>query len=435
MSEETFKIYRSMENDYLRNKYNPDSSALRKAQLRMLDMLRWVDDFWGSVMNGIMKLIDWIVMLFTMVLPRDKRMILFGAWWGNKYDDNSRALFEYTIKNRKDIKAYWMTPNKSIINKVKELGYPVVYSKSLRGIYLASRANYVCYCTSCGDIGKNLRKYLGGCVIVNLWHGVVTKKIMYDDQITRKKKGIVGRINVQSERYVNKKWFVVCTSDIYYPIFRSAFRTTIDKILNLGQARNDYFFMDTPNKYKEAFAGKKIIVYMPTHRQEGKKSMNMYHILDLPLINEMLDKHNAVLVIKKHYYHRAEPSVGKEYNNIIEMTNENPDTFALLKAADVLVTDYSSCYNDYLLLNRPQIFFCYDMDDYLLNDREMYFDYYSNVPGPICKNNSELIKELDKVLSGVDNYKEKRQQRLDFFYSKENQGIVAPRQLETILSL
>ena len=43
--------------------------------------------------------------------------------------------------------------------------------------------------------------------------------------------------------------------------------------------------------------------------------------------------------------------------------------------------------------------------------------------------------ELEDFLSGVDYYKEKRQQRLDFFYSKENQGIVALRQIETILSL
>ena len=374
-------------------------------------------------------------MFLTMIIPRNKKMIVFGAWWGNKYDDNSRALFEYTVNNRKDIETYWLSPNKAVVDKVRSLGYPVIYSHSIKAVLVSLRAGYECYCTSNTDIGRNLKKYLGGCTIINLWHGVVTKKIMYDNQISRKKHGLINKMNLAVEKYAKPNWFVACTSEIYYPIFESAFRTSRDKILNIGQARNDYFFMDIPNPYKEKFLGKKIVLYMPTHRQEGKKSMNMYQILDLPLINEVLDKHNAVLIIKKHYYHRAEPSVGEEYGNIIEMTNENPDTPTLLKAADVLITDYSSCYNDYLLLNRPQIFYCYDMDDYLLNDREMYFDYYSNVPGPICKAVSELIKELNDVLSGKDNYKEKRQQQLDFFYSKENQGIVAPRQLETILSL
>lgn len=388
-----------------------------------------------KIIHAFSFVFEFFTMMITMVIPKDKKMIIFGAWWGNKYDDNSRALYEYIIKNRADIKAYWLTPNKSIATYVRSLGYPVVYSHTIKAILITMRAGYECYCTSRKDIGKNLEKYLGGCTLINLFHGVATKKILYDDKVYRRPQRIIGKIRSKVQNFTTKNIYVVCTSESYANFYKSAFRTSRDKVLNIGQARNDYFFMNTPNQYKEEFAGKKIIVYMPTHRQEGKKSMNMYHILDLSSINAVLGKHDAVLIIKKHFYHRMEPSVGKEFENIIEITNKNPETSELLKAADVLMTDYSSCSNDFLLLNRPQLFFCYDMDDYIINDRDLYFDFYSSVPGSICKNNSELIKELDNVLSGVDNYKEKRQQRLDFFYSKENQGIVAPRQLETILSL
>lgn len=392
-----------------------------------------------SVINStyffLASLVKNLIMMLSMLMPRNKKIILFGAWWGNKYDDNSRALFEYIVKNRPDIKAFWLSPNKTIVDEVLSLGFPAIYSKSFKGICLALRAGIECYCTSNTDIGANLVKFLGGCTIVNLWHGVVTKKIMYDDQITRNNIRLIDKINIAIERFTKPKWFVACTSEIYYPIFESAFKVRRDKILNIGQARNDYFFKDDVNIYRERYVGKKIILYMPTHRQEGKKSMNMEIILDLPSMNSLLTKYNAVLLIKKHYYHREEPPVGDEFSNIIDMTNENPKTPILLKAADILITDYSSCYNDYLLLNRPQIFYCYDMDDYLLNDRELYFDYYSNVPGPICKSKIELNKELEDVLSGIDKYQQKRQQQLDFFYSKINQGIVAPRQIETILCL
>lgn len=374
-------------------------------------------------------------MIFSMLMPRNKKIIIFGAWWGNKYDDNSRALFEYIVKNRSDIKAFWLSPNKIVVNEVLSLGLPAIYSKSLKGIFIALRAGIECYCTSNADIGTNLIKFLGGCTIVNLWHGVVTKKIMNDDQITRGDKRFIDKINVAVEKFAKPKWYVACTSEIYYPIFESAFNTSRDKILNIGQARNDYFFKDDVNIYRERYAGKKVILYMPTHRHEGRKEMDMKVILDLPSINLLLEMYNAVLIIKKHYYHRNEPSVGDEFNNIIDMTTENPETPVLLKAADILITDYSSCYNDYLLLDRPQIFYCFDMDDYLLNDREMYFDYYSNVPGPICRNNKELIDEIKDVLEGTDNYQDKRRKQLDFFYSKENQGVVAPRQLDTILNL
>lgn len=389
-----------------------------------------------KMLHPFLFVFEFFSMIITMLIPKDKKMIVFGAWWGNKYDDNSRALFEYVIKERPDIKAYWITPNKQIVNYVEDLGYPVVYSHTLKAILITMRAGFECYCTSRKDIGSNLVKYLGGCTLINLFHGVATKKILYDDNVYRKSKGkIIGKLRSKIQEFATKNIYTVCTSEAYLSIYESAFRTTRDKMLNIGQARNDYFFRETSNYYKEKYVGKKIIAYMPTHRQEGKKPMNLYHIVDLVLMNKLLEKHNAVLIIKKHFYHREEPSVGEEYNNIIEVTNKNPETFELLKAADVLITDYSSCSVDYLLLNRPQIFFCFDKEDYLLNDREMYFDYYSTLPGPLCLNNDELIKELEEVLSGVDNYKEKRQQRLDFFYSKENQGIVAPKQIDTILSL
>lgn len=390
----------------------------------------------SKLLHAFLFVFECFSLVLTMLIPKNKKMIIFGAWWGNKYDDNSRALFEYIKKNRPDIRAYWITPNKEIVSYVRSLGLPVVYSFTLKAILVTMRAGYECYCTSKKDIGCNLVKYLGGCTLINLFHGVATKKILYDDNVFRKsKRNLIGKMRLKVIEFTTKGIYTVCTSEAYIPIYESAFRTSRDKILNMGQARNDYFFKETPNCYKEKFGGKKIIAYMPTHRQEGNKSMNMYHILDLSSINKILEKYNSVLIIKKHFYHRSEPSVGEEFSNIVEITNKNSETFELLKAADILITDYSSCSVDFLLFNRPQIFFCFDKDDYLLNDREMYFDYYSTLPGPLCLDNGELVKELENILSGIDNYKQKRLQRLNFFYSKENQGIVAPRQLETILSL
>lgn len=378
---------------------------------------------------------DNLFMLISMMIPRDKKVFIFGAWWGEKYDDNSKALFEYVVRNRPDLKTYWFSSNKAIVDKVRQIGFPAVYSRSWQAVFIALRAGYECYCTSNEDVGKNIKKYLGGCTIINLWHGVVTKKIVYDDDNTKKRIGHIQKINIAIENFAKRNWYVVCTSEVYYPIFESAFRKSRDKILNIGQARNDSLFIDTPNIYRELFPGKKIILYMPTHRQQGGVNMDLKQILPLHDLEALIERHHAILLIKKHFYHRNEQSFGDVFDNIKDITNENPETSVLLKAADILITDYSSCYNDHLLLNRPQIFYCFDFEDYQINDREMYFDYYSNVPGPICKTSEQLLKELDDALSGVDNYQDKRRRQLDFFYSKENQGIVAPRQLETILSL
>ena len=361
--------------------------------------------------------------------------MVFGAWWGNKYDDNSRALFEYVVKNRSDIKAYWFSSNKDIVKQVKELGYPVVYSHSFKAIYISLRTGYELYSTSNNDIGENLTKFLGGCTLINFWHGIPLKKIMYDNHVTPSRIGLIGKIDRIIENIAKPNWYVICTSEFYHKVYQSAFRKDSSKILNLGQVRNDYLFNNLPNQYRDKYKGKKIIVYMPTHRQEGRQEMNMYNILNLQALDTLMNVHNAILLIKKHYYHRNEINVGDEYNNIKEVTHENPEAYIMLSAADILISDYSGAFIDYLLLKRPQLFFCYDFENYVMNEREMYVDYFSNAPGPICKNNDQLIKELEKMLMGKDEFVEKRQQQLDFYFSKENQGIVAPKQLEVILSL
>jgi CDP-glycerol glycerophosphotransferase (TagB/SpsB family) len=57
------------------------------------------------------------------------------------------------------------------------------------------------------------------------------------------------------------------------------------------------------------------------------------------------------------------------------------DFYEILNAIDVLITDYSSLYFDYLLLNRPIIFTPVDLDDYRLNKGFMLEPYDEWTPG------------------------------------------------------
>ena len=388
-----------------------------------------------NLFRGIKVASEHLVMLVTKLLPRNRKMIIFGAWWGNKYEDNSRYLFEYTCNNRPDIKAFWFSSNKDVVNEVNSLGFPAVYSHSLKAIWIALRARYVYFCTSPTDIGDNIRKYIGGCTLIDSWHGIPIKKIMNDDIVTRSKFTGVAKVLDDIGHIANPHWYVICTSEAFIPIYQSAFGKSKSLILNIGQARNDYFFIENSNPIKELYKGKKIIVYLPTHRKEGRQIMDMYSILDLESINNICKKNNAIFLIKKHYYHRNEKCVGGEFECIKELTNENSKTPLLLAAADILISDYSSVFSDYLILNRPEIFYCYDLEEYLKNDREMYFDYKDIVAGPICKNSRELVDVLSDLLDGNDLYSQKRKEKLDFFYSKENQGAVSPRQIDAILKL
>ena len=106
-----------------------------------------------------------------------------------------------------------------------------------------------------------------------------------------------------------------------------------------------------------------------------------------------------------------------------------------LYEADILITDYSSCFVDHLLLDRPQILFAYDLDHYMAHERNLYGDFRADATGRLCEDNAALLDELEKLAQGRDAYAGQRQRIRDFYYNPENQCSVAAKQVEKILSL
>ncbi len=171
---------------------------------------------------------------------------------------------------------------------------------------------------------------------------------------------------------------------------------------------------------------------MPTHRNEGKTIVDIYSLLDLERLNNYCKNNKILFLIKKHYYNRNDGKTVEGYSNIIDYTDKSCDTQELLFNTDVLITDYSSCYIDYLLLNRPIIFYCYDYNEYLKQDREMYFEYDEVTPGDKAKNFDMLIESIDKAINGNKEYLDDLKRVKNIFYSLENQGIVCHKLLEKI---
>lgn len=68
-----------------------------------------------------------------------------------------------------------------------------------------------------------------------------------------------------------------------------------------------------------------------------------------------------------------------------------------MSQTDVLVTDFSSCYNDFLALNRPIIFYAFDYEDYLIHDRDYYWKYDKINAGYTCKSKDEFTNALMNV--------------------------------------
>src|SRR5699024_2446441 len=90
-------------------------------------------------------------------------------------------------------------------------------------------------------------------------------------------------------------------------------------------------------------------------------------------IQELLQKENAVIIEKMHFADTLpyEKDIDKDITILSIDPKENSEE--LLLVSDILISDYSSCYLDYTLLDRPIIHFAYDLGDYKTKDRGLYY--------------------------------------------------------------
>ncbi|KJG60435.1 hypothetical protein UA42_15725 [Photobacterium kishitanii] len=81
---------------------------------------------------------------------------------------------------------------------------------------------------------------------------------------------------------------------------------------------------------------------------------------------------------------------------------------------DLVITDYSSIYFDFLILNKPVLFLPYDLDEYI-NNVGLNFKFDEVTPGPKPKDQIEFITELDKLLFDSNYYNEERIEVNNYF--------------------
>lgn len=246
--------------------------------------------------------------------------------------------------------------------------------------------------------------------LVQLWHGCgAFKKWGYS---TRENSW--GLKSDFFERYnIHKTYTDIITSDSSVnKIYAEAFNADISKVKALGVARTDIFFNDALIKEKtaqvrEAFGipeSKKILVWAPTYRGDSlQKSHNEITMNLEKMYNELKDDY--VLLIKLH------PHLVKGFNantfapdymkKFAIKPNPTYPIENILCAADMVISDYSSLIFEYSILERPMIFFAYDLEEYE-DGRSFYYDYKDFIPGPIVKDTYEIIKEIRKSEKSFD---------------------------------
>jgi len=336
------------------------------------------------------------------VLPKNQKLIIFESFLGKQYSDNPRAIYEYIQENLPEYKMYWSAERKSI-HHFNDLDVQYVRRFSLKWIYLMNRAKY--WITN-----SRLPLWIPKptkTIYVQTWHGTPLKKLGVDiEEIL-----MPGTNTEQYKRnFVTeaKKWnYLISPNSYSTAIFRRAFQ--FDKqIIQSGYPRNDLLVNqnnpDTIEKIKKTANlpdNKKIILYAPTWRDNEYYGVGRYKFdikMDLKFMQEQLGEQYIVL-LRLHYL-IAENIDLSSYKGFIYDFSNYEDIRDLYLISDILVTDYSSVFFDYAILERPIIFYVYDIEDYRNKIRGFYFDFENQAPGPLVKTTEELVKEVKQIANG-----------------------------------
>ncbi len=165
------------------------------------------------------------------------------------------------------------------------------------------------------------------------------------------------------------------------------------------------------------FRGKLVISYLPTFRDDPNVNIFADYGFDADKLQKLLRKYNAVLWVKMHTSDQGLNSQQVASESLIFLSDEVlPDIYPLLVQTDVLITDYSSVYFDYLLLDRPIIFAPFDIDNYI-RSRGFYYNYALVTPGPKAKNWDEVVNYIEEAINDPQKYQLERRRIKEKFHA------------------
>lgn len=304
-------------------------------------------------------------------IPRNKNIWVFGSF--GIFNDNSRYLYQYVLKNPQlGIRAIWISDKKQSVIEANKYGE--AYNKnSLKGLYYSLFAKVYIFSAYVSDINFFTSR---NAITVNLWHGIPLKKIEFD--ITTKPLVNIFREASLFEKLNNpavriKYDFILSPSQYIADYsFKSAFRVKDENIIIAEYPRVSYLKECEPLSEYQKYT--RVFLYVPTWRDDGNNFLEEAQF-DFTQLNTLMKQYNAIFLMKFHAATKIDNIDFSLYENLKLLPN-NIDPIRIMKTSDCLITDYSSIYLDYLVLNRPVIHFCFDLSKYIKH-REMYFEYNS----------------------------------------------------------
>ncbi len=352
---------------------------------------------------------------------RDERIWVFGEWFGDRCCDNSLYLANYLVENKYPIKAYFVTKN---ITDCTLLDPRVIRlemdSKEAEEIIKIASVGFMTH--DYYDFSTTGINYLNGAYIVSLWHGMPWKYIGLDYYSGKSK---VKYLFLKFKYSKEQPSAIVSLSEEYKKDYVNAYNMRNVSVINAGYPRNMLYYDrkaldDTKRKLIEMLnvpTDSFVIAYLPTYRGGNVANFSFEQVMSNPLFKQYIEEKRIIILEKCHYAAVSFSKLNRKSTNLIYVNNISAQE--LMAAADMLITDYSSCFFDYLLLDRPIIHYLYDYDYYKTIDRGLYYKKEDVACGSTPETEDELIMEIKKNFEEPLLYHDLRMKRKEKYMTYE----------------
>ncbi len=272
---------------------------------------------------------------------------------------------------------------------------------SLKGYWTLLRAKFVIMSHGHWDYYSFLNPN-SSKITINFWHAISMKSI-----------GLSTLNNTLPKNY-NFGWDHMLASSLKEKnLLVKSFNLKPENVPIIGIPRNEIIYRvkedeqlknKVMNKIKNnlKFNPKKIILYTPTYRLNEKINVFPFDDYDQIKLAQYFKDNNILCILR---FHPNEDI--KDNKKVLKMlTHENfilgdqisfPEIISLFLISDLLITDYSSTYFDFLFFERPTLFFPYDFETYSTSNG-FFWDYQQLVYGNSVYLQSDLLQRLENDL-------------------------------------
>ncbi len=328
--------------------------------------------------------------LLGLIVPKDPLAIAVNAF--PDFDDSTRALAGALGGTHR--KLFVLTTKRDVVPPrwIEGVETRVAYRYSVKGVWLYHRARFVLFTHGCFSAFRPSSRQ----VVVNIWHGMPLKKI--------------GLLDGKAREDLPRFHYTIAADARFQAIISAAFGVPKECVLIADHPRLDVL-RTKPDGVRGVFPEHdRLIVWLPTYRTsvigdvriDGEAAADVLGGgVDLRRLDALCARRRILCVVKPHPMARVEPNSFKQYKSLLLVDDDGlavrgVSLYELLAASDLLITDVSSVYFDYKLLDRAVVLYCPDLQRYAAT---------RGFVAPIeTLVSDEIIETEDRLLARLENW-------------------------------